>query len=63
MHLPFAVNHIIATLEDNYNHATTDAGRDQVVADACRLWDIWRPVPLASAAISQWINGHKKENR
>lgn len=63
MLLPFAVDRFIATLEDNYNQATTDVGRDQVIADAYRLWDIWRPVPLASAAISRWINEHKKENR
>lgn len=63
MHLPFAVDRFIAVLEDNYNHATTQAEKDQVVADACRLWAIWQPVSPASAAISQWINEHKKENR
>lgn len=63
MHLPFAVDRFIAVLEDNYNNAASDAERDQVVADACRLWAIWQPVPPASAAIAQWINEHKKENQ
>ena len=63
MHLPFAVARFIAVLDDNYNHATTQAEKDQVVADACRLWAIWQPIPPASASISQWINEHKKENR